>query len=214
MRVCIPLDPAAAVQAVVAYNRGKYHGRLNIDIDRDADHRFHDGLAQDRPTLIEQLRFVGQDYGGAQQRFLPHCVREEAAMIAEQIMPVLPQFAAVVNMTAPLTERVPDEDALGLLFEPFAATKRWGVWASKTLHFLRPVSFPILDSGAARALGEVSGSSVRHYWRFCIRFRGAMSESAEALLAAKSVDGGISRSEVKLLDKILYELGADRKQCS
>jgi hypothetical protein len=34
-----------------------------------------------------------------------------------------------------------------------------------------------------------------------------MSESTAAIEAAKSVDGGISRSDVKLLDKILYELG-------
>jgi hypothetical protein len=206
MKVCIPLNPVAATQAVESYNRGKYRGRLNIDIDRDADHRFHDGLAKDTPTLIEQLRFVGEDYGGAQRRFLPHCIRDEAAMIAVKIAPVLSRFAAVVNMTAPLIERVPDQD-LEFLFEPFVATKRWGVWASKTLHFLRPASFPVLDSNVAKALGAPSGSSVRHYRQFCVLFRSAMSESTAAIEAAKSVDGGISRSDVKLLDKILYELG-------
>lgn len=102
MKICIPLDPAAAVQAVGAYNRGKYHGPLNIDIDRDTDCRFRGGLAQDTPRLIEQLRFVGEDYCGAQRRFLPHCIRDEAAMIAEQIAPVLSRFAARVTTTAPL----------------------------------------------------------------------------------------------------------------
>jgi hypothetical protein len=215
MKVCIlcdiPLDPAAAAQAVESYNRGKYRGRLNVDIDRDADNRFHDGLAQDTPTLTEQLRFVGEDYGGAQRRFLPHCIRDEAAKIAVKIAPVLPRFAAVVNMTAPLIERVPDEN-LEFLFELFVATKRWGVWASKTLHFLRPASFPVLDSRAARALGAPSGSSVRHYRAFCCLFRRAMVESTAAMEAAKLVDGGKSRSDVKLLDKILYEWGRPTRQ--
>ena len=209
MKSCIPIDQATAIRAVGAYNRGEYRGRLNVDIDRDADQRFHDGLAQDLPTLIEQLRFVGEDYGGAQRRFLPHGIREEAALIAARMAPVLTRFAGVVSSTAPLIEQVPDEDALRFLFEPFVGTKRWGVWASKTLHFLRPASFPVLDSRAIRALGAASGSSVHHYRRFCVLFRCAMSESAEALQAARGIDGGTSRSDIKLLDKILYELGAE-----
>ena len=214
MKICEPIDQATAVRAVNAYNRGKYRGRLNVDIDMDGYQRFSDGLSQHRANLIEQLRFIGEDYGGVHRRFLTHSICDEAALIAERIAPVLRGFTAAGSATAPLVERIPDEDALTFLFAPFVTTKRWSVWASKTLHFLRPESFPVLDSRAKRALGAASlGTSVRDYRRFCTFFRCAMIENASALHAARAVDDGMSNSDVKLLDKILYEVGADRTRC-
>jgi hypothetical protein len=208
MSIELLIDRATAIQAVQAYNRGFYNGRPNVEIDFEGYTRFRSGLSQDYDDLIEQLRFIGEDYGGAQPRFLSHSIRDEAALIAAQLAPNLDYFMSVVTTQKSLTDRVPSEDDLTFLFRPFVATKRWGVWASKTLHFLRPVTFPVLDSRAKKALGVASlGGSGREYRRFCSLFRDALIDNAETLQAAAAVDADASPTELKLLDKILYETG-------
>lgn len=202
-------DPATAARAVRAYNAETYRGRRNVDVDRAAYDRFRGGLPSDRASLIDCIRFVGEDYGGAQARFLPHGYKEEAALIVANLHPLLDQWQATVQSTLALRESVPGEVALGLLFTPFVGTKRWPVWATKTLHFLRPQSFPILDSRAKIALGVKNlGSTPRDYARFCSTFRECLLENDAALVAARAVDGGESPSDVKLLDKIIYQLGS------
>ena|SRR2546422_551549 len=204
----INIDPALAVRAVRAYNRGRYRGRLNVDIDRDGYERFRHGLSADTAALIEQLRFVGEDYGGAQARFIPHGYHDEAALMVTRLAPGRQELSTIVNGLPPLSAAAPNPGVLARLFAPFVVTKRWGVWASKTLHFLRPASFPVLDSRAKKALGVASlGSSAADYHRFCLRFREALSDNVQALLAARTADDGESPSDLKLLDKILYEVG-------
>jgi pimeloyl-ACP methyl ester carboxylesterase len=202
------IEPALALRSVAAYNRGRYRGRLNVTIDRDGYERFRHGLSRDTSALVEQLRFVGDDYGGAQVRFIPHSIGEEAALIARRLAPDLGEFSTLVKGLRMLSEAVPRQADLAHLFAPFVATKRWGVWASKTLHFLRPATFPVLDSRAKKALGVASlGSSAVDYHRFCLLLQEALSENLEVLAAARTVDDDASPSDLKLLDKILYEAG-------
>jgi hypothetical protein len=202
------IDRATAIRAVEAYNCGRYNGRPNVEIDREGYSRFSGGLSRDHDALTEQLRFIGEDYGGAQLRFLPHSIRDEAALIASQLAPVLDHFTAIVTAQSLLTGGVPSETDMIFLFTPFAATKKWGVWACKTLHFLRPATFPVLDSRAKKALGVASlGGSPVEYRRFCTLFRDALANNDETLEAAAEVDAGASPTELKLLDKILYEIG-------
>jgi len=82
------------------------------------------------------------------------------------------------------------------------------VWASKTLHFLRPDAFPIFDKRAKKALGKKNIASLPadYHW-FCCAFRDALVANRCALAAARDIDGGESPTDVKLLDKILYQLG-------
>ncbi len=204
----IRFDLARVVGAVRDYNADSYRGRLNVDIDRAGYELFRDGVPSDEDALVELVRFVGEDYGGAQRRFLPHDYGEEAKLIVRRLLPVLDRWRSTVETARPLTECVPEKRMLVELLEPFEGTKKWPVWASKTLHFFRPDVFPILDSRAKIALGIRNlGSSPRDYHRFCEAFRRVLIDNDEALAAAREVDGGASPSDLKLLDKILYQLG-------
>jgi len=196
------------VQAIRDYNAGCYTGRRNIELDRVAYQRFRNGLSNDLEQLIDQIAFVGKEYGGAQERFLPKGIRTEAALIANNVHRVSGQWLNAVTNAKPLIEEVPDESTLEFLFSPFAATKNWGVWASKTLHFLRPDVFPILDSNAKKVLGlKTLGGSSRDYHHFCSCFRDALLANCESLAAARIEDSQESPTDLKLLDKILYQVG-------
>jgi hypothetical protein len=95
------------------------------------------------------------------------------------------------------------------LLAPFQGSKRWPVWASKkTLHFLRPDAFPILDSFAKDILSlKHIGGSPQDYHQFCAVFRDTLIENRDAIASARGVDRGASPSDLKVLDKILYQLG-------
>jgi hypothetical protein len=202
------IDPAAAVAAVRTYNAGSYRGRTNIEIDWMAYERFRGGIPSSRDALVEMVRFVGEDFGGAQRRFLLHGYVEEAILIVGNLQPAVNAWRATVETASPLTDALPDEKTLTHLFAPFVGTKRWPVWASKTLHFLRPDVFPILDSRAKKALGMPNlGSSPRDYNRFTALCAEALHVNGDALSAARAVDNGTAPSDIKLLDKILYQLG-------
>ena len=202
------LNRQTAINAVRDYNADYYKGRRNVDLDRDGYQRFRAGLPDDELMLIDMVRFVGEDYGGAQRRFLPHGYRDEAALIVAKLRPVLDEWRTAVAVVRPLAEEPPDKATLVFLFSPFRGTKCWPVWASKTLHFLRPDAFPIFDSRAKKALGMATlGSTPADYHRFCCAFRDALVANRDALAAARDIDGGESPSDVKLLDKILFQRG-------
>ena len=202
------LDPQTTADAVRRYNSGSYRGRSNIDIDRAAYARFNGDIPTDPVSLVDAIRFVGDEYGGAQRRFLPHSYTAEAALIASHLIPVLAEWRAAVAAAVPLREGSISEHTASLLLAPFHGTKRWPVWATKTLHFIRPDAFPILDSRAKIALGMKNlASTARDYARFSDVLRQLLLSNDDILNAARSADSGASPSDVKLLDKILYELG-------
>jgi hypothetical protein len=206
------IDPNDAARDVRDYNRGFYRGCRNVDLDREAYRRFESGLSSSLAQLIDQIAFVGEQYGGAQARFLPHSIRMEAALIVPNLQSVVGQWVKAVTDAKPLIDETPSEGMLAFLSAPFAATKQWPVWASKTLHFLRPDCFPILDSNAKKALGLRNlGSSSRDYYRFSSCFRDALSTNSEALTAARIADNRESPTDLKLLDKILFQIGSRMK---
>jgi len=204
----VRFDRDTAERAIREYNAGSYRGCSNVALDRAAYDCFAAGLADDGAGMIELVRFVGEDYGGAQRRFLPHGYREEAALIVARLVPVLGRWRQLVADAKLLLDAVPDETTVRELFAPFAGTKRWPVWCSKTLHFLRPDAFPILDSLAKNALGLAGlDGTPRNYRRFCEAFRATLLANQDVLAAARSIDAGASPSDIKLLDKILYQIG-------
>jgi hypothetical protein len=156
--------------------------------------------------LTNQITFVGKEYGGAQERFGD--IRTEAAFIAANVHTILEQWSKAVAEAKPLVEGVPSQATLEYLFSPFRGTKQWPVWASKTLHFLRPDAFPILDSNAKKPLGlrNLVNSSFG-YRRFCSSFRDFLLANTEKLATARTADSGESPTDLKLLDKILFQLG-------
>lgn len=202
------ISPELAVRAVADYNAGTYRGQSNVSIDRQAYARFGSGVPEAESELVELLTFVGDDYGGAQRRFLPHGYREEASLIVSNLRPQVHVWRRTIRDAASLSAASPDESTLNILVTPFVGTKRWPVWASKTLHFFRPDVFPILDSRAKNALGLRNlGSSAKDYSRFCKAFYATLGQNQEMLEAARRVDEGHSPSDIKLLDKVLYQVG-------
>jgi hypothetical protein len=205
----LKIDPGDAVRRVRKYNADFYKGCRNIQLDREGYDLFRSGLSPDLGRLIDQLAFVGDRYGGAQRQWMPHEISTEAASIANKLSPVLDDWSRIVMRAKPLIEEVPSEASLAFLFTPFNCTSQWAVWASKTLHFLRPDAFPILDSKAKKALSLNLGTSSRDYHTFCSQIRRVLLANAASLAAARIEDKAQSPTDVKLLDKILYQLGGE-----
>lgn len=207
-RHAIPhIPPSVAVRALETYNRGSYRGQLNVEVDRRAYERFRHGLSTEPDELADQLCFVAREYGGAQRRFLPHDYPDEARLVVERLRPDLGRWTTIVSSARPLADAIPEAETLAFLFDRFAGSKRWPVWTSKTLHFLIPDAFPILDSRVKRALGRGSmGSTPRDYHRFCGLIRETLLANREAIAAARAVAGTLAPSDVKLLDNILFQM--------
>ncbi len=200
------INPDEAAQCVQQYNSSFYRGRSNIELDREAYDIFRGGLSRDHDRLVDQITFVGERYGAAQERF--GSIRREAELIASNFRPILDKWLKVVMEAKPLVQSVPDQATLDFLFSPFEGTKQWPVWASKTLHFLRPDVFPILDSNAKKPIGMKNlTNSSRGYYQFCSAFRDVLVANLVALGAARNADASESPTELKLLDKILFQLG-------
>ena len=205
-RGTVRISPQEAAQCIREYNGSFYRGRSNTVLDRKAYSFFRGGLSQDVSRLVEQITFVGEEYGAAQERF--GSVGKEAVLIASNLRPIFDKWVRVVAEAKPLIHGILDQATLDFLFSPFVGTKQWPVWASKTLHFLRPDVFPILDSNAKKPLGLKNLVNSSHgYRQFCSVFLDVLLANAEALVAARSADAGESPTDLKLMDKILFELG-------
>jgi hypothetical protein len=202
----IRISSKDGIECIRQYNSGSYRGRSNLALDRDAYNRFRNGPSHDLDQLVDQIAFVGKEYGGAQERFGD--IREEAALIATNLHGVLGPWLKALMGTRPLVEEVPNETTLDFLFSPFRGTKQWPVWASKTLHFLRPDAFPILDSNAKKPLRLRNlVNSSRGYHQFSSCFREVLLANSEALAAVRTADADESPTDLKVLDKILFQIG-------
>lgn len=201
------LDLELCKRRIDQYNADSYRGRPNIELDRHGYGLFARGLPDDSHQLTEMVRFIGEDYGGAQDRFLPAGYAAESVRIAQQIQPLVVDYQRRVTSQRPLRDRVPQLDDLAFLLVPFHATKKWLVWASKFLHFLAPQTFAILDSRAENTLGfKRTGDSPRDYFRFLKEVRRVLHDEADLLRALGDYDPEPS-PELKVLDKVLYEEG-------
>lgn len=102
----------------------------------------------------------------------------------------------------PLADEAPSEATLDFR----KGTKRWPVWASKVLHFLRPDAFPILDSNAKKPLG-LKNRQLQPRLSSIFPLLPRRVANSEALAAARVEDAKKSATDLKLLDKILFQLG-------
>lgn len=132
--------------------------------------------------------------------------------MALHLSPEVEAWNRIALAADPLIVGAPGQDALRFLLGCFRGSKRWNVWASKTLHFVRPDAFPILDSRAKRALGVAdTDNSAGNYERFCVRVRQALLCNADVIAAVRTVPESNWLPDLKLLDNILFELGAPPK---
>src|SRR5437016_9236229 len=110
--VLLRIDAKDAVQHVRDYNAGLYRGRRNVDLDREAYDKFRNGLSNNLEELTDQIAFVGKQYGGVQERFLPRDIPTEAALIASNLHGALGQWVKVAENAKPLIAEVPDTSTL------------------------------------------------------------------------------------------------------
>jgi len=195
-----------AINAVQAYNSGSYRGFKNLHLDRCARHVFHAGLAPTLEGILEQVRFIGKDYGGVAGF---QAALSLAPAIAHEIYAVRDRYESLVQAAPPLSCSPSSDKVVAELYAPFvklAHDKRnWQVWAAKFWHFLNPDAFPIEDSRVDTFLGLAGrANSVQKYVGFLHRFREFAMAHQSWLPLLRKADGGYSWCENKLWDKVCY----------
>jgi hypothetical protein len=110
------ISPQEAAQCIREYNGASYRGSCNTILDGKAYDLFKDGLSRDSGHLLEQITFVGERYGGAQERF--GSIRKEAKLIVSNLRPIFDKWMKAVTEAEPMVHGVPDHETLDLLFSP------------------------------------------------------------------------------------------------
>lgn len=212
MKSQVPLlDPAVCRTRILEYNRERYRGfGTNVEIDARGYALFSSGISRERNQLIQQVLFVGEVYGGAQARFLPDGYKAESERITDKLMVDLEAYCSLLAASLPLLETIPSEQLLEHLLSPFDATKRWFVWGTKFLQFLRPDTFPIVDSRVKTLLGlDQTGSMGRRYQRAIRVIREVVNRNLDLLEELRIWDEQRCPSVLKVFDKVLYAQGAN-----
>ena len=110
----------------------------------------------------------------------------------------------------PLLETTPSEQSLERLLSPFDATKRWFVWGTKFLQFLRPDTFPIVDSRVTTLLRlDQSGDMARRYHRSMRVIREVVNRNFDLFEELRIWDKRRCPSVLKVMDKVLYAQGGN-----
>jgi hypothetical protein len=208
----ITLDKAK--RAVAAYNNGTYFRcRKNVDIDLKGRDLFQHGLGFTRDQMLEQLEFIGLDYGGVRAHRKALTL---APAIATDILADRANYANALTSTAPILVQLPSRNIIDVLFRPFKKRllakgrtwNNWLVWATKFWHFPNPGAFPIEDGRADEffLIGSAK-DPVDKYLAFADRFRDFVLSHRSWLPALRQADCGTQCSDNKLWDKIWYGLG-------
>lgn len=201
----ITLD--VAVRAVQAYNSGCYAGGIkNPDLDRRALQLFANGLAGSLDGVLEQVRFIGVDYGGAAGFRAAYSL---APAIARDIHVVRDRYAALATGAPPIVQVPSSVEVITELYAPFVkplhGRRNWQVWAAKFWHFLNPEAFPVEDSRVDHFF-RLSGRphSPQKYVLLSHRFREFALAHHDWLPPLRAADGGHAWCDNKLWDKVCY----------
>lgn len=199
--------------AIAAYNRGRYRGRSNPQLDAEGYRRFGNGIAADPDTLAESIEFVGVNYAGTQASLLPGGYGEESRRIADALLAHHGAYTDVLARLRRLEEQVPSLADTSLLLAPFHQSRSWLVWGTKVLHFLAPETMAILDPTVERALLlRRTSYTAHHYVGFLGAMQRVLASLREELPAMRERDDatrghGDSISDLKIVDKVLYTFG-------
>lgn len=203
------IDLETAKKAVLAYNHGTYGARKNLDLDEEGRRLFSGGLGRAVADIERQVRFVGVDYGGAAGFKAAYSL---VPAIAQDLCASQPKYGKTVRDARPILETPAVVALVHEVFLPFVKPlhqkRNWLVWASKFWHFLNPEAFPVLDSRVSRFLG-VSGdrNSPEKYVLMTEKFREFALAHRDWVPELRSVDVGLSWSETKLWDKVMFGVG-------
>ena len=205
-----------AIAAISSYNSGVYKGRRNVDIDNEARQLFLDGLGKTPSQIKDQVRFIGQDYGGTGFTLAGQQLPDR---IAQEIYSARDEYAARTSSASPLVGCVPDQELVRFLYHPFEQVfkspkgkrtfNNWLTWGTKFWHFLNPETFPMRDSRAKRFFSVTDRSNpIQTYCEYLEIFRASMISHQGWFPRLRQVDDGQAWNDVKLWDKVAYEAGA------
>lgn len=206
---------ADALDAIRRYNRGVYgkSGKTNLDIDREGKSLFQNGLEGNKEGLERQIRWVGKDYGGTAHTIAS---KELPSRIADTILEDWDAYRSKMLGQHPLIEGTMSEALIRVLYQPFTqrletdkrSLKNWMTWATKVWHFVNPEAFQIMDSRAKRFYRiSTSKDPVDSYLELGEKTRELLLKREAWLADMRAVDQGEAWSDLKLWDKVAYELG-------
>lgn len=206
-----------AISAIQEYNEEIYgkSGRKNVEIDAEGKALFKSGLGVTEDAIGRQVKWIGKDYGGTANTLasikLP-------GLIAADIYRVRDVYSRQISALSPLIKKTPRWEEIRTLYRPFEQVLRspqgkrtwkdWITWATKFWHFLNPEVFSIMDSRARRFYQIRSGSAPGDaYAELLERCRWLLINRQDWLPKLRSADGSHAWSDIKLFDKVAYELG-------
>jgi len=206
---------ADALNAIRSYNQGKYDksGRTNLEIDREGKSLFQDGLKREKGALEDQIRWVGNDYGGAAHTIAS---KELPSPIADTILQDWDAYYSRIIEQRPLIENTMSKMVIRELYRPFRqrieTEKRtlmnWMTWGTKVWHFVNPDAFQIMDSRAKRFYRvATSKDPVAAYLELEDRARKLLLSHKAWLADMRAADQGEAWSDLKLWDKVAYQVG-------
>jgi hypothetical protein len=209
-----------ACRAVEVYNQGLDGHPVKEDLDIRVHKMFAGGLGSSRETIEEQLRFIGNDYGGVAGR---PAALNLAPSIAHDIFQNREEYERVAYSALPILSEVADRNTIAVLYRPFVQllvdkngreTSNWKVWAAKFWHHLNPHAFPIRDRRVDMFFILPSSNPIDEYLELLNRFRAFVVSHQEWLPRLRQADGGVDGevdgipvcSGNKLWDKMCYAL--------
>ncbi len=217
------ISSADAEQAIRDYNEGIYSrtGKRNVDIDAEGRDIFNNGIGTTKEEIRRQIYWIKRDYGGV----VGEVPQEDYTHLVDVIYGNLPSYKKALYMYMDINDLLVNK-VWNILFDPFQSkkvvSKKYLVWSTKFLHFLNPETFPILDWNAARFYGLIRIRNNAHVSKY-----GKKSLNKEDYILCVSVireilsgglnwfdynklcrvDGRHYQSDIKLIDKIAYQLG-------
>jgi hypothetical protein len=195
-----------AADAIRAYNTDSYYSaNKGLNLDRRARQLFTKGLAPTRESILEQVHFIGKDYGGVAG--FPAAV-SLATVISNDIYAVRVRYSDLAETAAPLRQAPSSVKLITELFAPFVKQlhrkKNWQVWATKFWHFLNSDAFPIEDRRVDNFFGIDQLNSPQKYVALLNRFRDFDLTHQSWLPHLRTIDGGHAWCDNKLWDKMCY----------
>ncbi len=197
------------------YNQGLYGCVKNPDLDDRARRMFAEGLGLTSEKILEQVKFIGKDYGGVAAH---PAALELAPDIAGEIFQSRIEYAETAGSASDILAQMPNRDTIEALYNPFVKRlahknrvwKNWLVWGAKFWHHLNPPAFPIEDGRVDDFFLLDELPSVDKYMKMAELFRKFVLAHQEWLPRMREVDAGadkITCADNKLWDKAFYGLG-------
>jgi len=197
------------------YNHGLYGCVKNPDLDDRARRMFADGLGPTREKILEQVRFIGKNYGGVAGH---PAALDLAPDIADDIYRWRAEYANAAGSESDILLHIPTRATIEALYNPFVKRlehkhrvwKNWLVWGAKFWHHLNPPAFPIEDGRVDDFFMIDDVPSVDKYMKLARLFRDFVLAHQEWLPRMREVDADaydILCADNKLWDKAFYGLG-------